>query len=70
MWFAWVDGELVFCTDRKSQKIVNLRTPIPVHVTYLTAWVNKDGTVNFRRDVYRRDQRLMEAMYHTEYLEH
>jgi PPOX class probable F420-dependent enzyme len=25
MWFAWVDGELVFCTDRKSQKIVNLR---------------------------------------------
>jgi murein L,D-transpeptidase YcbB/YkuD len=32
--------------------------------------VNKDGTVNFRRDVYRRDQRLMEAMYHTEYLEH
>jgi PPOX class probable F420-dependent enzyme len=25
MWFAWVDGELVFCTDRKSQKIVNLQ---------------------------------------------
>jgi L,D-transpeptidase YcbB len=53
-----------------AQKIVNLKTSIPVHVTYLTAWVNKDGTVNFRRDVYKRDQRLMEAMYHTEYLEH
>ena len=25
MWFAWVAGELVFCTDRKSQKIVNLQ---------------------------------------------
>lgn len=25
MWFAWVDGEIVFCTDRKSQKVVNLR---------------------------------------------
>ena len=25
MWFAWVNGELVFCTDRKSQKIVNLQ---------------------------------------------
>ncbi|WP_089921137.1 pyridoxamine 5'-phosphate oxidase family protein [Lentzea albida] len=25
MWFAWVGGEIVFCTDRKSQKIVNLR---------------------------------------------
>ncbi|MGZ3144993.1 pyridoxamine 5'-phosphate oxidase family protein [Lentzea chajnantorensis] len=25
MWFAWLDGEIVFCTDRKSQKVVNLR---------------------------------------------
>lgn len=25
MWFALLDGEIVFCTDRKSQKIVNLR---------------------------------------------
>ncbi|MFS8097086.1 pyridoxamine 5'-phosphate oxidase family protein [Lentzea alba] len=25
MWFAWLDGEIVFCTDRKSQKIVNLQ---------------------------------------------
>jgi PPOX class probable F420-dependent enzyme len=25
MWFAVLDGEIVFCTDRKSQKIVNLR---------------------------------------------
>ncbi|MGW6928816.1 pyridoxamine 5'-phosphate oxidase family protein [Lentzea sp. NPDC054927] len=25
MWFAVLDGEIVFCTDRKSQKILNLR---------------------------------------------
>jgi long-chain acyl-CoA synthetase len=25
MWFAVLDGEIVFCTDRHSQKIVNLR---------------------------------------------
>jgi PPOX class probable F420-dependent enzyme len=25
MWFALLDGEIVFCTDRKSQKIVNLQ---------------------------------------------
>ena len=25
MWFAVLDGEIVFCTDRKSQKIVNLQ---------------------------------------------
>ncbi|TWP54101.1 PPOX class F420-dependent oxidoreductase [Lentzea tibetensis] len=25
MWFAVLDGDIVFCTDRNSQKIVNLR---------------------------------------------
>ncbi|GLZ31784.1 PPOX class F420-dependent enzyme [Lentzea sp. NBRC 105346] len=25
MWFAFLDGNIVFCTDRKSQKIANLR---------------------------------------------
>jgi len=67
---GWTKEKIEAQLATGAQKIVNLKTPIPVHVTYLTAWVNKDGTVNFRRDVYKRDQRLMEAMYHTEYLEH
>lgn len=45
-----------------EQRIVNLKTRIPVYVTYLTAWVNKDGTVNFRRDVYGRDKPLVTAL--------
>jgi L,D-transpeptidase YcbB len=46
-----------------KQKIVNLKTKVPVHITYLTAWVNKDGTVHFRNDVYDRDQPLAVALY-------
>jgi murein L,D-transpeptidase YcbB/YkuD len=38
-----------------KRQIVSLDQPLPVHITYLTAWVNKDGSVNFRRDVYGRD---------------
>ncbi len=45
-----------------KRRIVRLKTKIPVHVTYLTSWVNKDGTVNFRKDVYGRDKRLMKAL--------
>ncbi|MGE3875726.1 MAG: L,D-transpeptidase family protein, partial [Parvibaculaceae bacterium] len=41
-----------------GQRIITLKTRIPVHVTYLTAWVNKDGAVNFRRDPYNRDAEL------------
>ena len=45
-----------------GERIINLKTQVPVHVTYLTAWVNKDGAVNFRRDPYKRDDQLSEVL--------
>ena len=34
-----------------KKTIVSLKKKIPVHVAYLTAWVNKDGSVHYRKDV-------------------
>ena len=39
-----------------------LEAPAPVLLTYLTARVDPDGTVNFFDDVYQRDQRVAEAL--------
>jgi murein L,D-transpeptidase YcbB/YkuD len=36
--------------------------PLPVYVLYWTAMANGDGTVDFRPDVYGRDQRLLAAL--------
>lgn len=41
---------------------VRLKTPIPVHIAYLTAFVNRDGSVHFREDVYGRDKLLKAAL--------
>jgi murein L,D-transpeptidase YcbB/YkuD len=41
--------------------IVNLRDPLPVHITYLTAWVD-DGVLNFRQDIYGHDAKLLAAL--------
>lgn len=46
----------------KKHTVINLKEKIPVHVVYLTAWVNKDGSVNFRKDVYGRDKILIKAL--------
>ncbi len=39
-------------------KIVNLPHKIPVAWVYLTGWVTRDGTVEFRNDVYKHDEAL------------
>ncbi|MCB2213396.1 L,D-transpeptidase family protein [bacterium] len=41
---------------------IRLKTAVPVHIIYLTAWVNPSGSVNFREDIYGRDERLLAAL--------
>jgi L,D-transpeptidase YcbB len=41
--------------------VVNLQEPLPVHITYLTAWVD-GGAVNFRADIYGHDAKLLAAL--------
>jgi murein L,D-transpeptidase YcbB/YkuD len=41
---------------------IQLPAPVPVHLAYVTAWVDEDGRVHFRRDIYGRDRRLADAL--------
>jgi murein L,D-transpeptidase YcbB/YkuD len=55
--------EKIEATVRSGKRtIVKLKEKIPVHVTYLTAWVNKDSSVHFRQDIYGRDKILDAAL--------
>jgi L,D-transpeptidase YcbB len=42
-------------------KVINLPRKIPVAWVYLTGWVTRDGTVEFRDDVYKHDEALDRA---------
>ncbi|EKD76906.1 MAG: Peptidoglycan-binding protein [uncultured bacterium] len=35
-------------------KFVQLKNPMPIHITYITAWVDKNGYVHFREDIYQQ----------------
>ena len=48
--------------SRVASGCLTSAAPLPVHVTYLTAWVNKDGSVLFRDDVDGRDALLADAL--------
>ena len=38
--------------------IISLKQAIPIHLTYITAWVDKAGVLHFWDDVYGRDPAL------------
>jgi murein L,D-transpeptidase YcbB/YkuD len=45
-----------------EERDVHLTTPIPVHLTYQTAFVDDAGHLAIREDVYGRDARLLAAL--------
>ncbi len=53
---SWTEQRLnAVIAENELPVRINLKRPIPVHIRYFTAWMDADGTVQFRRDVYRRD---------------
>ena len=59
----WTDEKLQQYYEQNERKVVVLSRPVPVHITYQTAWVDKSGTIHFNSDVYERDAKLRKALY-------
>lgn len=47
---------------RRGEQYENLKTAVPVHIVYRTAWVDADGVLQLRRDIYGRDRRVAAAL--------
>ena len=42
----------------ETRKSVAIPSPIAIHIVYMTAWVDQEGVIQFRPDVYNRDPAL------------
>ena len=58
----WTPERINQAMNAGTEKYVKLKDPVPVIITYYTAWV-EDGQLNFREDVYDHDKKLMEKMF-------
>ena len=60
---GWDRERLDRAIDSGERRVIRLPAPLPVHITYFTAWVEKDGTPHFRDDIYGRDARLAALLF-------
>jgi murein L,D-transpeptidase YcbB/YkuD len=55
---AWTEGRIAGALAAGGTETVTLAQPLPLHFVYETAWVDADGTQEFRDDVYGWDQQM------------
>jgi murein L,D-transpeptidase YcbB/YkuD len=59
---GWKKKEILKAIRTGREQTVRLPAPMPVHILYWTAWVDEDGIVQFRKDIYDRDETLYRAL--------
>ena len=60
---GWSMERIRATIDSGRRTVARLPVPVPVHLTYVTAWAGEGGSINFRKDVYGRDKRLARALF-------
>lgn len=59
---TWTRERIEAAIQRGRTMTLSLAEPMTVYLLYWTSWVDQDGTLQFREDVYERDEILVEAL--------
>ena len=59
----WPPDKIQEAMNSGQQQFVTLKNPVPVFITYYTAWVDENGLLNFRDDIYNRDSTVANKMF-------
>ncbi len=60
---SWTKEKIVSAMNQTTEKGVRLKEAVPVFIIYYTAWVDDEGLLNFRDDVYKHDRDLAKKMF-------
>ena len=59
----WTPEKIMMAMNQDHEQYVKLKKPVPVIITYYTAWVDENGLLNFRDDIYSHDADLTGKMF-------
>lgn len=60
---AWDKTKIDEAMNAEKEKYVKLKEPVTVFITYYTAWVDENGKLNFRDDIYNHDEKIDRKMF-------
>ena len=61
--YGWTEEKINHAMNAKKETYINLAHKMPVFIVYFTTWVDSDGNLNFRKDIYERDSKLNELLF-------
>ena len=53
----------ILANEAISEKTISLDKKIPIHIVYLTSWVDENGVLQFREDIYNFDKMQKELLF-------
>ncbi|MEH6309219.1 L,D-transpeptidase family protein [Olivibacter sp. CPCC 100613] len=59
---TWNKESIHMAMHAGKEKYVTLKKTVPVFIAYFTAFIDRDGKINFRKDIYDRDDRLAKML--------
>jgi murein L,D-transpeptidase YcbB/YkuD len=60
---AWNSNNIDSSMHLSKERWVTLKKTVPVLIVYFTAWVDKLGTLNFRKDIYGHDEKMAAKLF-------
>jgi murein L,D-transpeptidase YcbB/YkuD len=58
----WTEEKIDAAMNAGKEQYVTLKETVPVVIAYFTAWVDTQGKLNLRQDVYNRDNQLAKML--------
>jgi len=58
----WTPANILLAMQQDKEQTVRLKIPVKVMLIYLTAWTDGSDRIQFRKDIYQRDELLMKAL--------
>ena len=59
----WTPEKIAAAMKSGKEQSAEVKSPVPVVISYQTAWIDEKGKINFRKDVYGYDKKTAARMF-------